>query len=168
MPNPAPPIPAVPIDSVPVLVRNLQRAVRIDRHRLQRAAEAILAAVQFHEAELGFLLVSDRRMRALNARYRNTDRSTDVLAFPLHTGRPGPSSFLLGDIVIAVPTAKRQAMASGQSLYNEIVRLLIHGVVHLLGFDHERGFREAARMVCKERAILRRLRKIGIGVTVRL
>jgi rRNA maturation RNase YbeY len=147
---------------VPVLFRNLQRAVTVDSRRVERTAEAVLAAARYHKAELGLLLVSDRRMRALNAQYRKTNRPTDVLAFPLQEGRTLKSeSLLLGDVVIAAPTAKRQAIELGHSLYDEIIRLLIHGIVHLLGFDHEQGPREAARMSRKEQTIFRRLRTGG-------
>jgi len=144
---------------VPVLLQNRQRAVAIDRAWLGRRAEAVLSAARAGSVELSLMLVSDRRMRALNRRYRKKDRSTDVLAFPLREGRF--SRFrgkLLGDVVIAMPTAKRQAAALGHSLRDEVSRLLVHGVLHLLGYDHERSVRDALLMARKERAILRRIR----------
>jgi rRNA maturation RNase YbeY len=145
---------------VPVLLRNLQRAVPINTSRLRRTAEAILTAADAEDLELSVLLVSDHRIRALNARYRNKDRSTDVLAFPLREGVfIGCSGGLLGDVVISLPTAKRQADELGQSLFDEVVRLLVHGIVHLLGYDHERGQREAARMTRREHVILRKIRE---------
>jgi rRNA maturation RNase YbeY len=144
---------------VPVLLQNQQRAVPVDCVRLKRTASAILASARTGEAELSLVLVSDRRMRALNRRYRKKDRATDVLAFSQCEGRF--SRFhgrLLGDVVISVPTAKRQAAEHGHGLYEEMSRLLVHGVLHLLGYDHERGPREAARMARKERTILRAIR----------
>jgi len=82
-----------------------------------------------------------------------------VLARP---GRVGEIAngvpMMLGDVVISVPTAKRQAAEHGHGLYEEMSRLLVHGVLHLLGYDHERGPREAARMARKERTILRAIR----------
>lgn len=151
--------PAAQIDSVPVLLQNQQRAVLVDCVLLERTASAILASARNGEAELSLVLVSDRRMRVLNRQYRKKDRSTDVLAFSLREGRF--SRFhgrLLGDVVISMPTAKRQAAEHGHGLYEEMSRLLVHGVLHLLGYDHERGPREAARMARKERTILRAIR----------
>jgi rRNA maturation RNase YbeY len=169
---------------VPVLLQNQQRAVPVDCVRLERTASAILASARTGEAELSLVLVSDRRMRALNRRYRKTDRTTDVLAFPQlercspkssqlrtpqalasghswksqHRRLPALPPALLGDVVISAPTAKRQAADHGHGLDEEMSRLLVHGVLHLLGYDHERGRREAARMARKERAILRAIR----------
>lgn len=144
---------------MPVVLQNRQRAVAIDRAWLGRTAAAVLAAARAGGAELSLVLVSDRRMRALNRRYRKKDRPTDVLAFPLREGRF--SRFrgkLLGDVVISIPTAKRQAALLGHSLRDEVSRLLVHGVLHLLGYDHERSERDALRMARKEKAILRTVR----------
>jgi rRNA maturation RNase YbeY len=153
---------------VSVLLQNQQRGVAINRDWLGRTAEAILAAAGAGAAELSLMLVSDRRMRALNRRYRKKDRPTDVLAFPLapsltlpprgggqgEGARLGSPPTLLGDVVISIPTAKRQAAAFGHSLRDEVARLLVHGVLHLLGYDHERSARDASVMARKERAIL--------------
>jgi rRNA maturation RNase YbeY len=160
---------------VPVLLQNRQRAVAVDRAWLGRTAGAVLAATRVEAAELSLVLVSDRRMRALNRRYRKKDRPTDVLAFPMNERRsPAPAAsvapksrlrgvpiVLLGDVVISMPTAKRQAAALGHSLRDEIMRLLIHGVLHLLGYDHERSARDAAVMARKEKAVLRAVRGEG-------
>jgi rRNA maturation RNase YbeY len=103
-------------------------------------------------------------MRRLNHRFRHKDRSTDVLAFAFREGR-APHGFNgrathLGDVVIALPTAERQAKAANRPLEEEIVTLLIHGVLHLCGYDHERGKAEALRMQRKERQMRRRLGRI--------
>jgi rRNA maturation RNase YbeY len=95
----------------------------------------------------------------LNREYRGQDRSTDVLAFPLREG-PGPISNLLGDVVIALPVAISQAREYGHSVDEELIRLLIHGVLHLLGYDHEKGEREARRMQRKERMLFGKLQPI--------
>lgn len=76
----------------------------------------------------------DRRIRTLNRRYRRQDRATDVLAFPAPASGPGG---LLGDIVISLPYAARQARRRGEPLAAELDRLLLHGYLHLLGYDHE-------------------------------
>lgn len=89
-------------------------------------------------SECGVLLVSDRAMARLNERYRGIARSTDVLSFPM---REGPfaslSPGLLGDVVISTETADRQARTAGRSLGEEMAALLIHGILHLLGYDHQ-------------------------------
>jgi len=160
---------------VPVLLQNRQRGVAVSRSWLGRTAEAVLAAAGAGAAELSLVLVSDRRMRALNRRYRKKDRPTDVLAFPQlerHSAKtswlrkpqalPGGMSrtlpMLLGDVVIAMPTAKRQAKDLGHDIREEVTRLLVHGVLHLLGYDHERSERDAQRMAQRENMILRRVR----------
>ena len=163
---------AVRIDRVPVLLKNLQRSIAIDMNRLCRMAENILAARHVEDAELSIVLVSDGRIRALNRRYRKKDSATDVLAFPLESEGGGPSRlrrrsvssfrkahgqppWVLGDVVISLATARRQAQDFGHGLHQEVVRLVVHGVLHLLGYDHERGTREAARMAGEERRVLR-------------
>ena len=105
-------------------------------------------------AELSLVLVSDRVMHDLNRDWRGKDRPTDVLAFAQSEHGPAPEG-LLGDVVISVDTARRQAVSLGHSLVVEADRLLVHGLLHLLGYDHERSPAEARRMQRKERAVLR-------------
>ena len=83
------------------------------------------------KAELSVLFCGDARMRRLNRVYRGKDKTTDVLAFPAGAGA------LLGDIVVSVPYAARQARRRGERASREIDRLLLHGYLHLLGYDHE-------------------------------
>lgn len=181
-----------------VLLQNRQRAVAVNCAWLGRTAEAVLAAARVEAAELSLVLVSDRRMRSLNRRYRKKNRTTDVLAFPIQrapltltlsltrcnhgaTGTPGRGKkivprpcfggegagegekppMLLGDVVISMETAKRQASEFGHSLRDEVARLLVHGVLHLLGYDHERSERDALLMARKEKAVLRAIRGKG-------
>jgi len=92
-------------------------------------------------------------MRRLNREYRGKDRATDVLAFPLAEGGR-PVHGLLGDVVICMPVAWRQARARGHSLARETTVLLVHGLLHLAGFDHERSEAEARRMRRMERRLL--------------
>lgn len=147
-----------------VLVRSRLRRVSIRRSAIETVAQVVLAAAGEPRAELSLELVGDRRIRRLNRQYRHQDVRTDVLAFPMrHSSRVTSyaSRFtppeLLGDVVISVHTAARQAAAHGHPLDEELVRLLIHGILHLCGYDHERGKDEARRMRRKEQAILRLL-----------
>ncbi len=144
---------------MPVLVRSRLRRAEHFRSRIRNLARNILTAVGEPTAELSLDLVGDRRMRRLNRRYRKRDASTDVLAFSMREAG-SPVSSLLGDVVISLPTAARQARTRGHSLDHEVATLLVHGVLHLYGYDHERGEREARRMRRRERAILRSLGRI--------
>jgi len=111
------------------------------------------------DAELSVLFVGDRAMRTLNRQYRGKDRTTDVLSFSLREGRfNGVQPDMLGDIVISAPTARSQALAAGLTLQQELERLLVHGLLHLVGYDHERGADDARIMQLKERSLLKRLR----------
>lgn len=99
------------------------------------------------------MFVNDREMRHMNRLYRRIDGATDVLAFPaVSHGRKG-SPLVLGDVVISIDTAQRQARQAGAALQDECCRLLIHGYLHLLGYDHERSRREAVRMRHLERRL---------------
>ncbi len=104
--------------------------------------------------EVTVALVGDRKMRALNRRYRRTDRVTDVLSFPTAPGPWGIADLWpLGDIVIATGAARRQAREAGHSLSTELRLLALHGLLHLLGYDHKRDNGQMARL---ERRLLRR------------
>ena len=139
---------------MPVHMQSFVRSVTFDRACLDRLARAILSEVGETSAELGILFVGDQRMRGFNRQYRGKDRTTDVLAFAMREG-PHSSEILLGDVVIAVPTATRQAKQGHRSLDEELTVLLVHGVLHLCGYDHERSEKEARRMHRRERMILR-------------
>ena len=124
-----------------------------------RVAELVLDVVGERQSELSMELVGDRRMRRLNRLYRKKDRTTDVLAFPMREAlaphAAGLTTNMLGDVVISVPQARRQAIEAERQLDDEIVSLLVHGLLHLCGYDHERSEKEAARMHRRERQLLR-------------
>ena len=138
-----------------VLVAMRGRRVPALARRLARSGRRLLAALGCADAELSLVLVSDTVMHRLNRIWRGADRPTDVLAFAQREGAGGAPDGLLGDVVISVDTARRQALAHGHSLGVESDRLLVHGVLHLLGYDHERSAGEARRMQRRERALRR-------------
>ena len=115
----------------------------------------MLRAIGQARAELSVALVDDETIAALNGDYRGKPRATDVLSFSLmegeHAERRGG---LLGDVVISVPTAARQARERHRGLEGEVTRLLIHGVLHLVGHDHEEDD-EARAMRAEERRLWR-------------
>lgn len=97
----------------------------------------MLQSLGLDEAELSILLCDDQTIRSLNRRYRQKNKATDVLAFPMQEG-PGPltNPGLLGDVVISLPTASRQASEHDRPIIDEVTFLLAHGLLHLLGYDH--------------------------------
>lgn len=125
------------------------------RKSLTEIASRILNDSGRSDAELSILITGDEEIRSLNSAYRGLDRSTDVLSFSQLEGEeiPGEGD-LLGDIVISLDTAVRQADEYGHSVEEEMNRLLVHGVLHLLGYDHEKGDAEAARMRAEEEKYL--------------
>ena len=127
------------------------------------------AVIGLAGAELSILFVGSAKMKSLNSGYRGIPRETDVLSFPMNvkptqgaTARPVPLApcplpILLGDIVISVPRAARQAKAFGVTFHEEVRRLLVHGLLHLTGYDHEAGRYQKARMEKKEKELLNAL-----------
>jgi probable rRNA maturation factor len=134
---------------------NRQRSVPLSTSRLEKATTAIAEVVGIFPDSFSVVLTSDARMRELNRRYRNRDSSTDVLSFP--TSRKlmqKPRNGYWGDIVISVETAARQARREPHGLYRELSWLILHGVLHLLGYDHET---DRGEMVHRERRLRQRL-----------
>jgi probable rRNA maturation factor len=133
-----------------ILVRN-QQAIAVDLPRIRRTLRAALEALGVWDHEVSLTLVDDRTIRALNARYRGVRRRTDVLAFPLD----GPAP-VLGEAIISVETARRQARALGHSLREELDLLCCHACLHLVGYD-DRDRLEARLMHAREMDLLGRL-----------
>ena len=141
---------------VPVAVRvSSARRPGLSAASVRAAAEAMLRALRLDDAELSIVLCGDARMRTLNRQYRGKDRSTDVLAFALHEGKTlvHADPRVLGDVVISLPTAARQARAAGRAAADEVRMLLAHGLLHLLGDDH-RTLAQARRMSARTDALL--------------
>ncbi|MGD9322005.1 MAG: rRNA maturation RNase YbeY [Desulfobacteraceae bacterium] len=114
-----------------------------------------------HDGELSVLLTDDQHMAQLNWRFLRREGPTNVLAFPMSNGRASDDDFgMLGDVVLSVDTAINESRVLDEALEETIYRLLLHGLLHLLGFDHERSPEEARRME-KEEARLLRLMKEG-------
>ncbi|MGA7357137.1 MAG: rRNA maturation RNase YbeY [Candidatus Cybelea sp.] len=120
-----------------IYYRNDVRRSGVDGRALVATARRLLAALDEADAALSLSLVGDEAIRALNLKYRGRNAPTDVLSFPLD-GAPAEAERLLGDVVISVETALRQAADYDAPLQREIYRLLIHGMLHLKGHDHER------------------------------
>jgi probable rRNA maturation factor len=131
----------------------------VDRRLLRSRAIRVLRALSHSRSELSIALVDDATIARLNERYRGVARPTDVLAFPIREGEAADrGGNLLGDVVISVETAKRQAQRSRRGFDAELARLLVHGTLHLLGHDHQDDA-EARRMRAEELRLLRVLRE---------
>lgn len=125
----------------------------LDPELLERRAAQILAQIGHAESELSLSLVDDPTIAELNLSYRKLDRPTDVLSFSLLEGEEATyRGNLLGDVVISVETAAIQAQEQGVTLDEELARLLIHGVLHLVGHDHMES-EETQRMQAEERRL---------------
>ena len=108
------------------------------------------------------MLVDDGRIAALNREFLNREGPTNVIAFPMQEGRfTGLSPNLLGDVVISVDTAGREAQQAGIPFERRLTQLLIHGVLHLCGYDHEQDPAQARRMAAKSRALMRKIDEAG-------
>jgi probable rRNA maturation factor len=126
--------------------RNDVRRSGIDDRALRSATREILQALNRVDATVSLWIVNDEKMRELNRAHRKKDKPTDVLSFPLDRER------FLGDIVISADTAKRQAAEYDAPLQREVERLIIHGMLHLLGHDHLKPT-ERRRMRAEERRL---------------
>jgi probable rRNA maturation factor len=126
-------------------------------------AERTLNALGFIDSELSITIVGDRSIRRLNRDYRGIDKPTNVLSFPMSEGDfPDLNPQLLGDVVISADTALREAQEQGISFFERLGFLLLHGILHVTGYDHERsGEAEARRMERKQRQLYSLLKSEG-------
>ncbi|MCL5116859.1 MAG: rRNA maturation RNase YbeY [Firmicutes bacterium] len=126
----------------------------------QAAHAALVNLGESEEAELSLLLTDDATVHELNRTYRGVDKTTDVLSFSQREGEnPDEWDTLLGDVIISVEQARRQAEEYGHSMAREVGFLTVHGVLHLLGWDHEEPDDER-RMMAKTEEIL-----LTVGLT---
>ncbi|HJV34382.1 rRNA maturation RNase YbeY [Geomonas sp.] len=131
---------------------------------MRKVAQRILDALGCPEAELSVTIVGDRSIRTLNRDYLGRDKSTNVISFAMQEGEFGSiNPDVLGDVVISADTAAREAEEAGESFLSRLYFLLLHGILHITGYDHERsGEAEALRMEAKEREIFAMLQEEGL------
>ena len=141
---------AVPTSDVPIEVVNRQRVKTIDLSRAAQLARAVLDGIGEREATLTLSFIRDRQMRQLNRDYRGIDKPTDVLSFAYLEAADefafNHDDTHLGDVVIAVETAERYAAEQGLTFAREIEWLVIHGTLHVAGYDHETDHGEMNRL----------------------
>lgn len=119
------------------MIVNLQRKLKIDAKLFEPFAVELKATLETARKEFSVAFVSDRRMKELNKLFRSKDDTTDVLSFPHEPDEFDPDKNNLGDIVISIEQAAKQAEENGLTLELEIKQLILHGVLHLCGYDHE-------------------------------
>ena len=151
-----------------VSIANRQRKTRLPLRRIEKESLKALSFLGLQNAELSIVFASSAVVRKLNNKYRGIDSTTDVLSFPLNEfggqsavyrkaarEAPGPEGVLfLGDVVIDPARALEQARESGHGIGDEIIRLVAHGLLHLLGYDHEGSSGERRSMLRAERALV--------------
>jgi probable rRNA maturation factor len=130
-----------------ILIKNAQRKYKVDSRKIKRYIGKVQESLGGQETELSILFVNDDRIRKLNSQYRNIDKPTDVLSFPQDDDPSDETGVhLLGDVVVSMETAKRQAKQHHLTFEEEVVLLILHGTLHLLGYDHEKSPREEKKM----------------------
>jgi len=139
-----------------ILIDDRQKEYKIVNAKLQKRAQAILNALGSPEGELSILVVDDSEIKTLNKNYLNRSGPTNVIAFPMKEGDFSEiNPQLLGDVVISIETASREALQSGISTEERFAQLLVHGILHLFGFDHEKSEQDARKMEKKSNELLR-------------
>ncbi len=137
---------------IEILKRKRQGTPKISDLKLDIGV--VLNALHLKDAEISVVLTDDHEIRELNRQYRGIDKPTDVLSFSQIEGDYGDiAPTMLGDVVISLDTARRQAAERNLAVEDEIRALLIHGILHLTGYDHEKTPAEARKMKRKEREL---------------
>lgn len=154
------------VNKIKVIISNDQNSVKVPsgvRLLIRRCCNAVLTMEQFNDsAEISVRFVDNEQIKELNTQFRNIEKETDVLSFPLgengeYDRNPANGAALLGDIVISIEKAMEQAEEYGHSLDREVAFLTVHSMLHLLGYDHVQGGMEAVRMREKEETVLTQL-----------
>jgi probable rRNA maturation factor len=146
---------------MPVEIVRRAAGGKFSSRRLKQVALAVLQLTEQQDAELSLAMIGNAAMQELNARYRHKNYPTDVLSFPSAKNLPTEVR-LLGDVIISVEKAAEQAKQRRRTLDQELATLLIHGIVHLLGYDHERSAKDARVMSRIEKKITRELCERGL------
>lgn len=145
-----------------ILATNKQTVIDVDLPRVKRASDKILRTLENEDSEISLTFVDDADITEINRQYLGRNYPTNVIAFSMNEGEfGGVNPNILGDIIISTETALRDAEAEDLSLEDELDYLIIHGVLHLLGYDHELPG-EAEEMKGREKEIFFALKKYHI------
>ena len=146
-----------------IQIKNSQTEIKIDRRKIRSTVQQILKILDCGDKEVSISFVDDETIRQLNKQYLARDRATNVISFSLLEGECGNiNPQILGDIIISVQTAQRDAVKGKLSIELEIDFLLIHGILHLLGYNHENTTKEeTARMKKKEKELFNTINSVN-------
>ena len=138
-----------------ILINNEFPEIKVDARKIEQQTGKVLTSLDCNEHEISILFIGDQRIRDLNQQFRDIDRPTDVLSFPQisEDELEAPGALVLGDVAISLETARSQSEEHGLSFEEELTLLLIHGILHLLGYDHEVSDQEEERMRSKTREL---------------
>ena len=141
-----------------VLIENRQDNYTISLKNLEEKAQAILNVLGSPDGELSILLLDDPQIAVLNKDYLQREGPTNVIAFPMREGAFAEiNPELLGDVAISLETAEKEGLAVGMSMKDRLSELMVHGILHLFGYDHETSETEARRMEAKSRELLEQI-----------
>ncbi len=143
-----------------VLITNQQEKQKLDIEYIHETAQKILDALEYPESELSILITDDLHIAELNQEYLNRKGPTNVIAFPMYDdpadfqapaweSDSGEPPHLLGDVVVSVETAQKEGQEMGITMMERFTQLLIHGILHLMGYDHEKTEEDAVNMETK-------------------
>ncbi len=136
-----------------MILRNQTRR-HFPERKIRRAISIFLKEFSLAGSDLDITFVGDKAMQRLNSKFRGKNKTTDVLSFPLHEARVArKQKVFLGDLVISLPTCAKQAKEHKKSFEKELLFLIIHGFLHLLGYDHEKSVKEEKLMQKWERRL---------------
>ena len=144
-----------------VQIDNRQSRHNISPKTIQQTVRAVLNALEFPDGEISILLVDDPQITILNKKYFDRQGPTNVIAFVMREGEFSHlSPQLLGDVVISTDTAAKEAQNSGMSMEQRFRELLVHGILHLFGYDHENSEQNARKMEKKSQELLELIRDV--------
>jgi len=133
-----------------VLIKNSQKALKINTHYIQDITEALLAYLGLSKKDLSILFVDNKKITRMNHKYFQKNKPTNVISFSYTNGLPCE---VIGDIVISLEKTKEEAESLEVSVSERVLALIIHGLLHILGFDHEKGKKERRKMHYREKKL---------------
>jgi rRNA maturation RNase YbeY len=147
-----------------ITIKNKQRKIVINTKKLKQDAQKILDALDYADYDLGIWLTTNKIIHRYNKEYRHKDKPTDILSFPFHPDLKAgeqikpttPDEKNLGDLIISLEYVQKAAQELGENFYNRLQMLLVHGICHLLGYDHEKD-KDFEVMKKKEKELLEKI-----------
>jgi len=148
-----------------ISILNKQRKYPLNHAQVMEWTRQILLLQKFEQGEISIVFVNNRRIRNYNRDYRKIDRATDVLSFPMLEGLGGElHPGFLGDVMISLEMTEVEARLYARETDEQLLILLIHGILHLMGYDHERSEAEEKKMTRRERFILKKIQDRSRGI----